>query len=297
MATGIRLISIIDFTRLIRPACLGAIVVFFMSACATLHLSELELPLDSVYIAILADQEQLVPQPSIGSAGTAILFGSLANAVVQGHQNTQSDLVIAPLRERLREIDLGYLWASRLVEADVLRLLSDSPRVHLYRAAPEGNSAMSEDSWFVVRPRIRMTHDMRMLLVSLELAYFSAAPGYRLGRRTHFHNLYQFGWPVVESDFYRLDRAGAIEVWNSWSDEELLQLIETGVATTLRMLEANFLDPRPQTQSGRFDSAPTQLFYGARIWHVDEETVWLTTRQAHFANFYAFPRNSLRRTN
>jgi hypothetical protein len=298
MGSGFRHIAVVLSPSVIRRASLGALVVIFMSACAsTVRMSELDFPLDTARIKIIVDQQQLEPQRSRGSAGATLMFGHLVGAAVMSHQDTQAELFIAPMRERLKEIDLGDLFLSRIVEAHLLDQFSQNAQVEIFRMAPENNTAAFYDGRFVILPSIRMTHDMRMLLVSLELAYITTESTTMPRQKTHFQNTYQFAWPVVESDFYRLDRGRAIEAWASWSDEELLQLIETGIATSLRMLKANLLDPRPQTQSARFDPAPTEIFYGARIWHVEEDAVWLTSRFAHMANFYAMPRSSLRRSN
>lgn len=157
MGSGFRHIAVVLSPSVIRRVTLGALFVMLMSACAnTVRMSELDFPLDTARVKIIVDQQQLEPQPSRGSAGATLMFGHLVGAAVMSHQDTQAELFIAPMRERLKEIDLGDLFLSRIVEADLLDQLSQNAQVEIFRTAPENNTAAFYDGRFVILPSVRM---------------------------------------------------------------------------------------------------------------------------------------------
>ncbi len=283
--------------RIHGPAAIAAGLL--LCACATTRFSENEFPRSDTDLDILATQREMgteawVPNGFVTGTGSAI--AGAAGGLVMGlvslkmvHDQIESaEEAIAPVRERLDGYDIGSQFAERIQSADITqRLVADTEPVVWNPPGPPEDREI-ERRLITIEPRVQLSSDMRSLLVDIEVWEFFPRDGYTPSRKG-FSQTYRFLWPLTGSD--ELEREEAAAAWQERSREDLIGLIETGMAHTVGMLETHLRQGTPAFENAEelVRIQPSGNYY---LWQDHQEISWLA-KKSWRGVFYAVPDHAI----
>lgn len=274
-------------------------VCLLLSACATTRYTEGEFPRRNSDLDILATQREMgteawVPNGFVTGTGSAI--AGAAGGLVMGlvslkmvHDQIESaEEAIAPVRERLDGYDIGSRFAARIQSADITgRLVADAKPVVWNPPGPPEDREI-ERRLITIEPRVQMSSDLRQLLVDIEVWEFFPRDGYTPSRKG-FSQTYRFLWPLAGSD--ELEREEAAAAWQKRPREDLIGLIETGMAHTVGMLETHLRQGTPAFENTEelVRIQPSGNYY---LWQDHQGVSWLAKKWGHGV-FYAVPDHAI----
>ncbi|RFF29937.1 hypothetical protein [Wenzhouxiangella sediminis] len=270
-----------------------------LSACATTRYTEGEFPRRNADLDILATQQEIEseawrPHPLFVGTGAALAgaSGGLAMGLVgfgmMDAKKEDATKALAPLRERLDGYDFGSQFAARIQSADITeRLVADAEPVVWDPPGPPEDREI-ERRLITIEPRVQLSSDMRSLLVDIEVWEFFPRDGYTPSRKG-FSQTYRFLWPLADGD--DLEREEAAAAWLERPREDLVALIETGMAHTVGMLETHLKQGTPALENTDelIRIQPPGNYY---LWQDHQEVSWLA-RKWRRGIFYAVPDHAI----
>lgn len=277
----------------------AVIASLLLSACATTRFPEAEFPKNDTDLDILATQQEIeaetkLPNPLVvgGLAGAGgivggVVVGAMAGNMYRTNKERAAEAIV-PLRDHMGEYDLSGEFVERIQAAAITEQLVSGAEPVVWRSPGPPEEREIERRLITLEPRVRLSNDMRTLLVDLKVWEFFPRDGYT-PPRDGFSQKYRFLWPLTEDD--ELDRDEALAAWLDRPRNDLIALIEMGMEQTTKMLETHLKQKAPvfEDRDEIVRIPPSGNFY---LWQEHEETSWLA-RKSSRGVFYAVPDHAI----
>lgn len=260
-----------------------------LCACATTDLSEMEYPIDNADLDILGTQQELEFETSMATPlAAAGVVGLLIAGTMHDVKKDRAAEAIAPIHDYLAEYDLSDQFIKRIQAANITGQLVKGAEPIVWEPPGPPQDREIDRTLITIDPRVRLSNDMRILLVDLEVWEATPRDGYTTPKR-EFSQAYRFLWPLPDSD--GLDRKEAATAWTDRPRERLVSLIETGMDETVRMLETHL-----EQQTLVFDDPEEIVRIPASgryyLWQEHEDSAWVAKKSGR-GIIYAVPDHAI----
>lgn len=259
------------------------VACLLLAGCATTEVSDLNFPRGDTDLHILGTQQKIEPETNIPKS-LSMLGGFAVAVTVYEVKKRRAAESITPIRDELAEHDLGDLFVNRIQTADITGRLVDGTEPVVWDSPEALEDREVKRTTIMIEPRVKLSNDMRTLMVDLEVWEFHPGNRYKLPDRG-FSLSYSFLWRLEDAD--SLDRAEAVAAWLDHPQMELIDVIEMGMDETVQMLETHLhQETLVFDEPDEVVSAPTSgRFY---LWQDHEDTSWLS-RNSGKGTIYSIP--------
>lgn len=261
-----------------RSALINAGLIFLflnVTACGSIskHISESDIPHDQWPIEIYQPDKDL---SFIGSQLSQASPG-LLTAVIDGARDGNAEDAYAPLLEFAENGNLNDLFLARIRESNILRLLSRNGEII---ASANFDSSNVDDGFINVSPVIELTHDLSTLLVRLE--YKEYTPGAIGFTMNGFYQKYYYVYRLDDFDENK-SRSEFAEQWVEIGEDRFVEIVETGIDETIKMMKTYLANPNPTLNSEQKYYVQGYRLMSSRsyIWGGDEDVTWLIREYPH----------------
>jgi hypothetical protein len=269
----------------------AAIACSTLFGCATSpRFSEAEFPRSDADIDILASQQEIDSETSVTNAGAAGggLLGVLISGAIDNTRNDRAEEAILPFRDYLIDYDLSDAFVKRIQESGVTKKLVVSTEPVVRRSVRPPEERVIERPLIIIEPRVMLSNDMRSLMVDLNVWEVEPPDGPKPAK-TGVSQSYRFLWPLEGGD--DLDRDEAVAAWIEHPKDDLVELIETGMDQTIRMLDTHL---RQQTlvfedEEELVDIPATGRFH---LWQQHDDVTWAANNRG-WGLIYAVPNHAV----
>lgn len=261
-----------------RSALINAGLIFLflnVTACGSIakHISGSDIPHDQWPIEIYQPDKDL---SFIGSQLSQASPG-LLTAVIDGARDGNAEDAYAPLLEFAENGNLNDLFLARIRESNVLRLLSRNGEII---ASANFDSSNVDDGFINVSPVIELTHDLSTLLVRLE--YKEYTPGAIGFTMNGFYQKYYYVYRLDDFDENK-SRSEFAEQWVEIGEDRFVEIVETGIDETIKMMKTYLANPNPTLNSEQQYYVQGYRLMSSRsyIWGGDADVTWLIREYPH----------------
>jgi hypothetical protein len=258
-----------------------------VSSCSTTRFPAAEFPRSNADLSILATQTQIQSYYDIGDgseveASTIVLAsGGLVGIGIAGvidRVKFEATETIEPLQEHLSDYEIRERFLTHIQGARITdQLVVGTDPVIRHSSAP--NSRQLSRPHITIEPQVRLSSDMRSLLVYIDVEEFDPRDRFTPSH-AEFTQSYRFIWPLENG--YGLSRREAVAEWMEYPKEELIALIEMGMQESTGMLEMHLDQQTPVLENS--DEAvrlpATGRFF---LWRKSGEIFWFAKKSGQDA--------------